>query len=225
MVWYQHFWLLGSSSVFLCQLLGLLCLISLALFDLGLNVSKVSVNGNLLSEIREQKIAQEEICSIYIYLLIWLFSMAFFQLCVFGWLSFSVPALLILDIRVLSMLWHSSSWHSFISRHMSFPGILWQPTCVFTKHLAHREFCNVPDLLEEAEEQPYVTAQTAICLGYEMKVWWSRLSGLSSQSPKQHRLPGVVHQWSPGNWAAEGNWAGSSAWMGVAVSAASLQAL
>ena len=80
----------------------------------------------------------------------------------------------------------SSSWHSFISRHMSFPGILWLPTCVFAKHLAHRECCNVPDLLVEAGKQQYVTTQTVICWCYQMKVWWSRLPGLSSKSPKQH---------------------------------------
>lgn len=32
----------------------------------------------------------------------------------------------------------SSSWHGFISRHMSFPGMPWLPTCVFAKHLARR---------------------------------------------------------------------------------------
>ena len=80
----------------------------------------------------------------------------------------------------------SSSWHSFISRHTSFPGILWLPTCVFAKHLAHRECCNVPDLLVEAGKQQYVTTQTVICWCYQMKVWWSRLPGLSGKSPKQH---------------------------------------
>lgn len=37
---------------------------------------------------------------------------------------------------------------------------IWLPTCVFAKHLAHGECCNVPDLLTEAANQPYVTTQT-----------------------------------------------------------------
>ena len=60
----------------------------------------------------------------------------------------------------LCVMTRSSSWHSFISRHMSFPGTLWLPTCVFAKHLAHRECCNVPDLLAEAGKQPYVTTDS-----------------------------------------------------------------
>lgn len=132
MVWYQHFWLLGSSSVFLCQWLGLLCLIPLALFDLGLNVSKVSVSGNVWSEIKgERKISQEERCSLSLYIYIWLFSMAFFQLCVFGWLSFPVPALLISDSRVLPMLWHSAAVGTASSRD----------TCPFQEHSGSQHVC------------------------------------------------------------------------------------
>lgn len=90
----------------------------------------------------------------------------------------------------------SSSWHSFISRHMSFPGILYLPTCVFVKHLAHRGCCNGTDLLAEAGKQPYVTTQIVICWHYQRKVWWSRLSGLSRKNPKQHtvRLEGCTSE-------------------------------
>lgn len=76
----------------------------------------------------------------------------------FGWQSFLVPALLNSAIRALfCVMTRSSSWHNFISRHVSFPGILCLPTCVFAKLLAYRE-C-IPDLLVEAGKQPYVTTQ------------------------------------------------------------------
>lgn len=95
------------------------------------------------------------------YLLIWLcfswnFSSSAFWMTV---ILYASTAELRYEGTFSVMTW-SSSWHSFISRHMSFPGILWLPTCVFAKHLAHRECCNVPDLLTEPAKQPYVTTQT-----------------------------------------------------------------
>lgn len=155
-------------------------------FDLGPNVSKISVDGNLLCEIRAEDTSEADLLKT-IYFLVWLcfpwrFSSSAFWMTV---ISSASTAELRYQSTFCVMTW-SSSWHSFISRHMSFSGIPWLPTCVFAKHLAHRECCNVPDLLAEAGKQPYVKIQTVICWPYPMKVWWSRVPGLSSKNPKQH---------------------------------------
>lgn len=137
-------------------------------FDLRPNVSKVSVDGDLLCEVRkEQKIPLKQMYSKFVNLCFpWRFSSSAF------WMTFIISAgTAELGYRgTFCVMTQSSSWHSFISRHMSFPGMLWLPTCVFAKQLAHRECCNVPDLLVEAEKQPYVTTQTVIRWHYQMKV-------------------------------------------------------
>lgn len=156
-------------------------------FDLRPNVSKASVDGNLLQNQKRAEDTSEADILKTMYLLIWLcfpwhFSSSAFWMTVI--LSVSTAKLRYQGtIRVMT--WNSS-WHSFISRHMSFPGTLWLPTCVFAKHLAHRECCNVPDLLAEGGKQLYVTTQTVICWHYQMKVRWSRIPDLFSKSPKQH---------------------------------------
>jgi len=62
----RHSWLLGSNSIFLYKLLDFLCLASPLCysFDLRPSASKVSVNGNLLCEMRkEQKIPLKQMYS------------------------------------------------------------------------------------------------------------------------------------------------------------------
>lgn len=129
-------------------------------FDLRPNVSKLSVDGkHMWNEKRAEDTSEADVLKT-MYLLMSLRFPLRFSGSAFGWQSFLVPALLNSAIRVLFLVMtRSSSWHNFISRRMSFPGILCLPTCVFAKHLAYRECCNVPDLLVEAGKQPYVTTQ------------------------------------------------------------------
>lgn len=186
-IWYQHSWLLGSNSIFLYKLLDFLCLISPALLSLWPWAKRFqdicwwkSLMWNKSRRYLWSRFTQNHI--FFSLCFPWRFSSSAFWMTV---LSSASTAELRYQGTFCVMTW-SSSWHSFISRHMSFPGILWLPTCVFAKHLALRECCNVPDLLAEAGKQPYVTIQTVICWPYPMKVWWSRVPGLSSKNPKQH---------------------------------------